>query len=259
MDPMRNGYSAAQIRAAEEPHLAAGEPLMQRAAAALAEEIGRLVRARGAAAAGRTSAVGNAAASACPSERNVVLLVGTGNNGGDALFAGALLAADGVRVEIVPTGDRMHEGGLAAAIAAGARLRALADTAVIASLVAGADVVVDGILGTGSAGDPALRGRAREIVAAILPVVTSLPAGAPVAAGSLARPIVVAVDLPSGLGADDGSLPDPTVLPADVTVTFGGCKAGLLMGQARRFVGLVKLVDIGLGRELDAMRPLVRG
>ena len=48
---MRNGYSAAQIRAAEEPHLAAGEPLMQRAAAALADEVRALLRARGAVAA----------------------------------------------------------------------------------------------------------------------------------------------------------------------------------------------------------------
>ncbi len=245
---MRNGYSAAQIRAAEEPHLAAGEPLMQRAAAALADEVRALLRARGAVAAdeGPSAPEGTSAPV-------VVVLVGTGNNGGDALFAGALLAADGVLVEIVPTGDRMHEDGLAAATAAGARVHISMDAASIASLVADADLVVDGILGTGSEADPALRGRAREIVAAILPVVGRLLVGAP------SRPLVVAVDIPSGIGADDGSVPDPVVLPADVTVTFGGYKAGLLMGQARRFTGLLKLVDIGLGPELEPMQPLVRG
>ncbi|MCY7325746.1 MAG: NAD(P)H-hydrate epimerase [Microbacteriaceae bacterium] len=245
---MRNGYSAAQIRAAEEPHLAAGEPLMQRAAAALADEIRGLLRVRGAAAAG-----GGNSAPVGASAPTVVLLVGTGNNGGDALFAGALLAADGVRVEIVPVGGRMHEDGLSAATAAGARVHDSADPAGVASLVANADLIVDGILGTGSAADPALRGRAREIVAAILPVVRPLPVRSP------ARPLVVAVDIPSGIGADDGSVPDPTVLPADTTVTFGGHKAGLLMGQAQRFTGLVKLVDIGLALELGAMRPVVRG
>ena len=258
---MRNGYSAEQIRAAEQPHLAAGEPLMQRAAAALADEIRALLRARSAARDAARSAARPAVpattaappADAVPPPDTVVMLVGTGNNGGDALFAGASLAADGVRVVIVPVGGRMYEDGLAAATAAGARLHDVADAAGIASLVADADVVVDGILGTGSAADPALRGRAREIVAAILPAVRRLEVGSP------ARPIVVAVDIPSGIGADDGSVPDPTVLPADVTVTFGGYKAGLLMGPARRFTGLVRLVDIGLGPELGAMQPLVRG
>ena len=245
---MRNGYSAAQIRAAEEPHLAAGEPLMQRAAAALADEVRALLRARGAVAAAESPSAPEGTSAAV-----VVVLVGTGNNGGDALFAGALLAADGVVVEIVPTGDRMHEDGLAAAAAAGARVHIFMDAASIASLVADADLVVDGILGTGSAADPAVRGRTREIVAAILPVVGRLLVGSPT------RPLVVAVDIPSGIGADDGSVPDPIVLPADVTVTFGSYKAGLQMGQARRFTGLLKLVDIGLGPELEPMQPLVRG
>ncbi|MET3770260.1 hydroxyethylthiazole kinase-like uncharacterized protein yjeF [Marisediminicola sp. UYEF4] len=245
---MRDGYSAAQIRAAEEPHLAAGETLMQRAAAGLADEIRALLEARPSVTAGQ-----GPSAPEGTSARVVVLLVGTGNNGGDALFAGALLASEGVRVVIVPVGGRMHEGGLAAATAAGARLHDSADAGGNASLVAGADVVVDGILGTGSAADPALRGRAREIVAAILAAVRRLDVG------STARPLIVAVDIPSGIGADDGSVPDPTVLPADVTVTFGGYKAGLLMGRARRFTGLLKLVDIGLDPELETMQPRVRG
>ena len=258
---MRDGYSAAQIRAAEERHLAAGEPLMQRAAAALADEIRGLLRARAAARA--TADPTPPVTTAVPSPDTVVMLVGTGNNGGDALFAGASLAADGVRVVILQVGGRMHEDGLAAATAAGARLHDSADAAGIASLVADADVVVDGILGTGSAADPALRGRAREIVAAILPAVLPAVLAPALPAvrrpGSPARPIVVAVDIPSGIGADDGLVPDPTVLPADVTVTFGGYKAGLLVGPARQMTGVVRLVDIGLGPELGAMQPVVRG
>ncbi|MET0885700.1 MAG: NAD(P)H-hydrate epimerase [Mycetocola sp.] len=214
-------YTAAQIRAAEEPLLAAGVPLMARAAAALAREI-RLLLAPDAPGA-------------------ILLLVGPGNNGGDALFAGAELAALGSTVTVVPTTDRMHEGGRVAAIDAGVRmLPADTETDAVASLARRSDVVVDGILGTGTSATPALRGRAREIVAAILPVL-----------GEEHPPVIVAVDLPSGVHPDDGSVPDPTVLPADVTVTFGACKTGLLIAPAVDYVGRLVVVDIGLGPELD--------
>ncbi|HEY0260666.1 MAG TPA: NAD(P)H-hydrate epimerase [Lacisediminihabitans sp.] len=213
------GYSAAQLRAAEAPHLAAGEPLMRMAAAALADEIRRLLDVQ-------------------PSR--VLLLIGSGNNGGDALYAGAELAAEGIEVWILPTGPRMHEEALAAATGAGARIAQKTDTL---RLAREADVIVDGILGTGTSADPALRGEAREIVAAILPV--------------LAEQIVVAVDIPSGIGPDDGSVPDPIVLPADVTVTFGGYKAGLLLPPAAALAGRVRLVDIGLEADLAGLEPLV--
>ncbi|MET0932066.1 MAG: NAD(P)H-hydrate epimerase [Mycetocola sp.] len=218
-------YTAAEIRAAEEPLLAAGVPLMQRAAAALAREIRLLL----------------------PADRpgRVLLLVGPGNNGGDALFAGAELAAAGTEVTVVPTSDRMHEAGRGAALKAGVRMLS-ADSAThdAASVAQTADVLVDGILGTGTSASPALRGRARDLVAAILPVL-----------GSEHPPAVVAVDIPSGVHPDDGSVPDPTVLPADVTVTFGACKTGLLLAPAVEYAGRIVVIDIGLGPELERLRP----
>lgn len=220
---MRYGYTAEQIRAAEAPHLAAGEPLMARAAAAVAGTVRDLLHARGA------------------EPGRVLLLVGSGNNGGDALFAGAALARSGCAVSIVEVGSRTHPAGRAAALQAGAVI--VDETAVAA---ASGDVVVDGILGTGASGAPALRGRGRAVVAALLPEVTA-PGG----------PAVVAVDIPSGIGPDDGSVPDATVLPADITVTFGGYKAGLLRSPAQELAGLVDLVDIGLSPELAAMTPVV--
>jgi NAD(P)H-hydrate epimerase len=214
-------YTAAQIRAAEEPLLAAGVPLMARAAAALAREIRLLLP---------SDAAGN-----------VLLLVGPGNNGGDALYAGAELAALGSTVTVLPTSDRMHDGGRVAAVDAGARMLPTdIDADVAASVARECDVIVDGILGTGTSSSPALRGRAREYVAAILPVL----------AGEHPS-IVVAVDLPSGVHPDDGSVPDPTVLPADVTVTFGACKTGLLITPAVDYAGRLVVVDIGLGPELE--------
>jgi NAD(P)H-hydrate epimerase len=229
------GYSAEQVRAAEAPLLAAGEPLMQRAAAGLAGELRRVLHQRPPRPDGAA-------------QRRLLILVGPGNNGGDALFAGAELAAEDTSVTIVPTGSRMLDEALDAALHAGAQLKRNADADAVARMASGADVVVDGILGTGaSAESTALRGRARELVAAILPVLDRP-----------ARPDVVAVDLPSGISPDDGSVQDPVVLPADVKVTFGALKAGLLLAPASRLAGDVRLIDIGLGPQLEGVDPFVR-
>lgn len=261
--PERRGYSAAQVRAAEAPLLAAGIPLMARAASGLAAEVRRLLAEH---VAGRPP--------------RVVLLVGGGDNGGDTLLAGAELAAGGAEVTAVPTGSRALESAAVAARAAGVRFLgpggppsaaadadaddadadaddADADTAAdmdtgdpaaeLDALVGSADVLLDGILGIGAAGSPALRGRAREVVARIRPLLARSP-----------RPLVVAVDLPSGVDPDSGAVPDATVLPADVTVTFGAEKAGLLLPPGADLAGLVVLVDIGLGDALADAEPLVR-
>ncbi|GAB3615153.1 hypothetical protein GCM10027415_34930 [Humibacter ginsengisoli] len=225
------GYSAEQIRAAEAPHLAAGEPLMAIAAAGLA----RVIR-------DELATLG-----VPPAEANVLLLVGSGNNGGDALFAGAELAASGCHVLVAELGSRTHEAGLAAALRAGARTVDPGDSAVASVLdaAAGAHVIVDGILGTGAYRSPALRGIAREVVAALQPL-ASAPGHR-----------VVAVDLPSGVDPDTGAVPDGVVLRADATATFGAHKAGLLRQPASSYAGRLVLVDIGLGRDLEAVEPLV--
>jgi hydroxyethylthiazole kinase-like uncharacterized protein yjeF len=221
------GYGAQQVRDAEAPHLAAGEPLMQRASAALARECVWALEAEG----------------ISPAHARVVVLVGGGNNGGDALFAAAALAGRGAQVELVRTASRAHDEGLAAALAAGAVV-AEGPAARLAARAASADLIVDGILGTGTSPDPRLRGDARELVAG---VVAARPAGK-----------VVAVDIPSGIHPDTGAVPDPAaVLRADVTVTFGGVKAGLLLPPADAFAGGIRLYDIGLAPDLEKLTPLI--
>jgi NAD(P)H-hydrate epimerase len=243
---MINGYSVEQIRAAEAPHLAAGEPLMRRAAAGLADEIRRALRETMHGQKGDDESTEGA----LPGDSGrVLLLVGSGDNGGDTLFAGAELAAQGVDVTILATGSRMRDDGLAAALHAGAHVENTdhLDAGRLAHLAARADVIIDGILGTGTSPNPALRGTARDIVAVIIPIVEA-PDG----------PVVIAVDIPSGINPNDGAVPDPLVLPADVTVTFGGYKAGLLLPPASRLTGRVRLIDIGLGPDLAAFEPAVQ-
>jgi hydroxyethylthiazole kinase-like uncharacterized protein yjeF len=156
---------------------------------------------------------------------SVVLLVGSGDNGGDALHAGARLARRGVRVQAILAGSKVHEGGLAALRAAGGRVTE--DEAAIDT----ADLVVDGMTGIGGQGglrEPYARLAAR-------------------AAGSAAT--VVACDVPSGVDASTGEVAGAAVW-ADVTVTFGAYKPGLLIDPGAAHSGVVELIDIGLGPEL---------
>ena len=155
----------------------------------------------------------------------VTLLVGPGNNGGDALFAGARLAARGVRVRAVRCLGRPHQRGAEALVAAGAPVLDLPAEGRLSGPVT---LVVDGVLGIG--GRPGLP----EDVARLARAVED--AGWP----------VVAVDLPSGVDADTGGAPG-AAFRAVRTVTFGLHKPCHLLEPARSRCGRVDLVDIGLG------------
>ncbi|MER7505667.1 NAD(P)H-hydrate dehydratase [Nonomuraea pusilla] len=204
---MRTAYTADQIRAAERALMAElpHGTLMQRAAAGLAAACADLL--------GRVYAA------------RVVLLVGGGDNGGDALYAGALLARRGARVGAVLAGTRTHEAGLAAFLGAGGRVTG---TEAIKEAIEEADLVVDGLVGIGATG--ALRE----------------PYGALAAAAGSGPGLVVAVDVPSGVDAGTGRVEGQAVR-ATLTVTMGAYKTGLLVDPGAAYAGAVELVDIGLG------------
>ena len=157
----------------------------------------------------------------------VVLMVGSGDNGGDALYAGASLAARGAVVCALTAGSRLHEEGAAALRAAGGRVRAFTESEEDETDLFGADLIVDGLLGIGG------RGGLRESYATL----AAAAAGAPAP--------VIAVDLPSGIDADTGEVSGHAVR-ADVTVTFGTYKPGLFVDPAAERAGHIVLVDIGL-------------
>ncbi|MCW2719282.1 NAD(P)H-hydrate dehydratase [Pseudonocardia sp.] len=160
---------------------------------------------------------------------HVVLLVGAGNNGGDALWAGVELRRRGVGVTaVLLSPDRAHPAGLAALRRSGGRIVAAGDAGfdtAVAQAVAGADLALDGIVGI--SGHGGLRPPAAEVVA------TVEEAGVP----------ILAVDLPSGVDADTGAVDGPAVTAA-ATVTFGALKPVHVLAAAR--CGPVHLVDIGL-------------
>ena len=224
-----NAYTAEQITATEKPHLAAGAPLMARAAHALAVEAARMLRHRPSGAYGA----------------DVVVLAGSGNNGGDALHAGALLRARGARVTAVLTGSEAHEEGLAALRGAGGFVLGLGEAGAQESARAavGADLIIDGMLGTGGRGG--LREAPAELVRRIRESTRDR------STGHRTRPLVLACDVPSGLDATTGAVAGP-VLAADATVTFIGIKTGLLATPKPSLVGRIRCADLGIGADLPA-------
>ncbi len=157
--------------------------------------------------------------------RQVVLLVGSGNNGGDALYAGAFLRARGMRVTAILTApDKAHQGGLKALHRTRSRLLRHDDPAV-ADVIDGADVIIDGLVGL--SGQPPLRENAADLVGK----------------ANASNALRVAVDLPSGIEPDTGQVRGVAFL-ADLTVTFGGIKTGLLIADQQ--VGTIVNVPIGM-------------
>ncbi|BBZ62204.1 bifunctional ADP-dependent NAD(P)H-hydrate dehydratase/NAD(P)H-hydrate epimerase [Mycolicibacterium monacense] len=199
---MRHYYSAEAIRDAEAPLLQRlpDGALMRRAALGLATAIARELTARTGGVAGRT----------------VCAVVGSGDNGGDALWAATLLRRRGASATAVLLNpDRAHPKGLAAFRGVGGR--------VVEKVPTATDLVIDGVVGISGSG--ALRPAAAEVFAAVD------DAGIP----------VVAVDIPSGLDVQTGAADGPHVHAA-LTVTFGGLKPVHALGEC----GRVELVDIGL-------------
>lgn len=169
-------------------------------------------------------------------ERGAVVLVGPGNNGGDGLVAARHLHDWGVRVTVLLLASRGEDDAvLGELMERGVDVRLLEDAPALDGVLAGADVVIDAVLGTG---------RARPLdglFAAALDRVAAARAGP-------ARPQVFAVDVPTGVDADTGAA-DPHALGADVTVALGCSKVGLHTLPGAHYAGRVEVIDIGLPRE----------
>ncbi len=154
-----------------------------------------------------------------PAGEVVVMLIGPGNNGGDALYAAVDLLERGVRVDLCLFDSRtVHSGGLAAATQAGART---------VEAPTHQRFCVDALFGIGAR--PGLTGTAAE--------------WADWARST--RPYVYSVDVPSGVDVDGATL-SGTYFPADVTITFGTYKAALLADPAAAVAGRIERVDLAL-------------
>lgn len=167
--------------------------------------------------------------------KTVVVLCGKGNNGGDGFVVARHLRRGGARVRVFLVGSITEVRGDAAVKlreyqrSRGQVTEVLRDEQIggVERALAGADIIVDALLGTGLSG-PAEGLMARSIAAI----------------NAAGRP-VVALDLPSGLSSDTGRLLGPTVA-ATLTTTFAGLKRGLLLYPGAQNAGTVRVIPIGI-------------
>jgi ADP-dependent NAD(P)H-hydrate dehydratase / NAD(P)H-hydrate epimerase len=211
-------YNAAEMRALDEAAIALGIPaavLMERAGVAAAGEI--LER--------------------HPPPGRVVVVAGTGNNGGDGFVVARHLQAGGLDVEVLLTGPATRlspesRANLTVAERLGISVVRRPQAAVLRRALRRADVVVDALFGTG------FRGAPRRDAAAVISAVN----------GSGAQ--VAALDVPSGVDASDGTVGGEAVR-AQLTVAFHGPKLGLVVAPGSRNAGRVVVADIGIPPQLE--------
>jgi NAD(P)H-hydrate epimerase len=193
--------------------------------------------------------------------RRILVLVGPGNNGGDGLVAARYLAKAGAEVACYLLKPRADDDANFKAV----RERDLfvADASsdqrwrVLRRLVAGVDVIVDALLGTGVR--LPLEGTVAELLEQVSQGVRarraeqvanqtlSSPARPP---ASVSTPLIVAVDGPSGLDYDSGDL-DPWALSADLSVTFACPKRGHFLFPGAAACGELVVADIGVDAKVE--------
>ncbi len=166
--------------------------------------------------------------------RAVVVVAGSGNNGGDGFVAARVLAERGHKVRVSFVGDRGRLTGDAAMAAARWSGRVeMAET----SVITGQEVVIDALFGTGL--DRTVKGLPHAMIEAI----------------NASGATVVAVDLPSGINGSSGALMGAAIR-ASHTVTFFRRKTGHSLMPGRLHCGTLEVVDIGIpSTVLEKVKP----
>jgi len=171
--------------------------------------------------------------------RHILCLIGGGNNGGDGLVAARCLHDWGADVSICLCSRRPDDD---------ANLKLAEEHGIICidaaqdnnfkkldDLLAKADCVIDGLLGTGKMRP--LEGVFKQVLEKVNMAKNSCDLK------------IVAIDLPSGMDADTGAI-DPSCPRADVTVTLAFPKPGLFSFPGAERAGTLKVADIGIPEAL---------
>ncbi len=176
--------------------------------------------------------------------KNVVVICGKGNNGGDGLVVARLLQHKGAHLTVIlltPYQELSKDAKTMfrrfKKMAKPSQILLLPTQKKLESVVNNAHLIVDALLGTG------LSSSIREPYASTIHAMNASSAYA------------VAVDIPSGLDGHTGAILG-TALQADLTVTFGCPKLGLYVGEAIDQVGHIEVVDIGIPPEyVQELKP----
>ena len=176
----------------------------------------------------------------------VAIICGGGNNGGDGYVIARHLYNAGRTVVVYNASDPSQLTGDAAVnygvcLRMGVKLMRCDDATALGEQAphwSAADVLIDGLLGTGFDASRGLSGHAAAVIEAMN------RASAPRRSGG-AGPLVLSLDVPSGLDCDSGAAAEPTVV-ADATVTFVARKTGFEADGAGRYLGEVFVAGIGV-------------
>jgi len=167
----------------------------------------------------------------------VLILVGTGNNGGDGLVVGHYLAEQGAEVSAYLTRERSEEDVNYSRLTKGASQISSVEQdqnwKTLQKMVSGADMIIDAVLGTGF--QLPIKGVAQDVLSKVKDELRLRDH----------QPIVVAVDCPSGLDCDTGQIAEETIA-CDLTVTLAAVKPGLLTFPGANAVGKLFVADIGI-------------
>lgn len=182
--------------------------------------------------------------------KRAAALVGSGNNGGDALVALDVLQGRGWKTTALIVRDRGRDCPLVDRVRrAGGWMIDLTTKEdprrAVSRVLGSCDVLLDGVLGTGIR--LPVRGQLGEFLDLVHLELE----------GMENPPAVVAVDCPSGMDADSGEV-DPCCIPAQLTVTMAAVKQGLLKFPAYDYLGELRCVGIGLPEGLQSVRSVQR-
>ena len=168
------------------------------------------------------------------SSKKILVYAGLGNNGGDAFVVARHLAGYGSDVKVVLLGSpdkiKTDESRINWKLLEKMDSVDLIVTSDISGLDLQADIIVDGILGTG------ISGKIREPYASAIDMINK------------SKAFKLAVDVPSGLDPDTGNTGDKCV-KADATVTFHKMKVG--MPKRKDMCGAILVEKIGIPPEAE--------
>ncbi len=168
--------------------------------------------------------------------KKAVVFCGLGGNGGDGFVAARHLLAEDFEVTVVLVGrsrDISHEAalsnwGILESLRDKVTLIEVSDSSLIPKVNAG--IIIDALLGTGT------KGKLKPPIAQVVDYINSL------------NGFKIAIDVPTGIDSDTGEALGIAV-KADLTITFHKSKPGL--DKAKKYVGELEVVDIGLPFELE--------
>ncbi len=180
-------------------------------------------------------------------EWKIVVLAGSGNNGGDGLVAAHHLAEAGAQVSVYLSRARDVEDSNIKRLVEGerkiisaeedAQFRSLKD------LIETSDLVIDALLGTGF--QLPLKDTPKKILVQVQSTMAKL----------WKLPLIVAVDCPSGLNCDTGEIAEEA-LHADLTVTLAAAKTGQFTFPGAGYVGDLQVADIGIDPQQESLRSM---